>query len=447
MSAAAQKTRSRARGLLSSLIIDRRPLRVAAYRRLWTTTIVTAIGSQFTAVAVPKQVYDLTGSSGFVGLTGAVALVPLLVFGLWGGAIADTVDRRTVMLVSNAGIALTSALLWLQAFLGLDSVWVVLVLLGLQQAFFAVNMPTRTAAIARLVPVDLLPAAIALGSTVAQFGMVLGPLLAGTLLPFVGLSTLYLFDATALCLSMWAVWRLPKIPPLSGPQRRAGLRDVLDGFRYMAAQKVLLMSFLADIIAMVAGMPRALFPEMAERAFGDPPGGGIALGLLYSAIPVGALLCGISSGWLSRLRRHGAAVIVSVCVWGVAMAGFGLASSLWLAVVFLALGGAADMTSMVYRSAILQTAATDEMRGRMQGVFTVVVAGGPRIADLVHGWTAAATGTAAAAAGGGVLVVVLTVVAAACLPVFWRYRAPAATEAEAPAMTADEAGRPAAEPA
>jgi MFS family permease len=352
-----------------------------------------------------------------------------------------------VLLVSNAGIAVTSALLWMQAFLGLGSVWIVLVLLGVQQAFFAVNMPTRTAAISRLVPPELLPSAIALGSTVAQFGMVLGPLLAGTLLPVAGLSTLYLFDAVALCLTMWAVWRLPKIPPLSGQQRRAGLRDVLDGFRYMATQKILLMSFIADIIAMVAGMPRALFPEMAERTFGDPAGGGLALGLLYAAIPVGALLCGISSGWLSKVRRHGAAVVVSVCVWGVAMAGFGLASSLWLAVVFLAIGGAADMTSMVYRSAMLQTAATDEMRGRMQGVFTVVVAGGPRIADVVHGWTAAAAGTTVAAAGGGFLVVVLTVIAAVCVPVFWRYLAPPAVEPEPPAMTADEAARPAAEPA
>jgi MFS family permease len=446
VSDAAEKSRTRrARGLLSSLVIDRRPLRVPAYRRLWTSTIVTAIGSQFTAVAVPKQVYDLTHSSGFVGLTGAVALVPLLVFGLWGGAIADTVDRRTVLLVSNAGIALTSAMLWLQAFLGLGSVWVVLVLLGVQQAFFAVNMPTRTAAISRLVPPELLPSAIALGSTVAQFGMVLGPLLAGTLLPVAGLSTLYLVDALALGVTMWAVWRLPPIPPLSGPQRRAGLRDVLDGFRYLAMQKVLLVSFLADIIAMVAGMPRALFPEMAERTFGDPPGGGFALGALYAAVPVGALLCGISSGWLSRVRRHGVAVIVSVCVWGVAMAGFGLSPMLWLAVVFLAIGGAADMTSMVYRSAMLQEAATDEMRGRMQGVFTVVVAGGPRIADVVHGWTAAAAGTAAAAAGGGFLVVAGMIVLAVCVPVFWRYVAPSA--AEPPAVTAtDEPARPAAEP-
>ncbi|CAM3781132.1 MFS transporter [Kibdelosporangium persicum] len=381
------------------------------------------MGAQLTAVAVPKQVFDLTGSSGFVGLTGAVALVPLLVFGLWGGAIADMMDRRKLLLITNSGIALSSVLLWLQAAMELNSVWIVLLLLGLQQSFFAVNMPTRSAAIARLVPAELMPSAMALGSTVFTFGSVLGPLLAGVLLPVLGLSTLYLIDSVALILAMWAVWRLPPLPPLSGEIRRAGLRDVADGFRYLAGRSVLLASFLVDIIAMVAGMPRALFPEMAERTFGDPPGGGVALGWLYAAIPLGAFVMGLASGWLSKINRHGVGVIVAVCVWGAAMAGFGLSGSLWLAVVFLAIGGAADMVSAVYRSSILQTAAPDEMRGRMQGVFTVVVAGGPRLADLTHGWTAAATGTTVASAGGGFLVIVLTVGAAIWLSAFWRYRA------------------------
>ncbi|NRN69798.1 Transmembrane secretion effector [Kibdelosporangium sp. 4NS15] len=387
------------------------------------STAVTSMGAQLTAVAVPKQVFDLTGSSGFVGLTGAVALVPLLVFGLWGGAIADMMDRRKLLLITNSGIALSSVLLWLQAAMELNSVWIVLLLLGLQQSFFAVNMPTRSAAIARLVPAELMPSAMALGSTVFTFGSVLGPLLAGVLLPVLGLSTLYLIDSVALILAMWAVWRLPPLPPLSGEIRRAGLRDVADGFRYLAGRSVLLASFLVDIIAMVAGMPRALFPEMAERTFGDPPGGGVALGWLYAAIPLGAFVMGLASGWLSKINRHGVGVIVAVCVWGAAMAGFGLSGSLWLAVVFLAIGGAADMVSAVYRSSILQTAAPDEMRGRMQGVFTVVVAGGPRLADLTHGWTAAATGTTVASAGGGFLVIVLTVGAAIWLSAFWRYRA------------------------
>ncbi|WP_225978249.1 MFS transporter [Gandjariella thermophila] len=420
----APPTRTGLRRLLGAVVLDTRPLRVAPFRRLWASTAVTAIGSQLTAVAVPKQVFDLTGSSGYVGLSGAVALVPLLVFGVWGGAVADAVDRRRLLLVTNTGLAVTSALLWLQAAVGLGSVWVVLALLGLQQAFFAVNQPTRSASIARLVPVEQLPAAAALGSTVFTFGAVFGPLLAGALLPAVGLSTLYLADALALCLALWSVWRLPPLPPLDSAPRRAGLRDVADGFRYLATRGVLLASFLADVIAMVAGMPRALFPEMAERSFGDPPGGGSALGWLYAAIPLGALLCGLCSGWLSRVSRHGVGVTAAVVAWGLAMVGFGIAPSLPVAAGCLAVGGAADMVSMVFRNAILQAAATDEMRGRMQGVFTVVVAGGPRLADLMHGTVAAAVGTRWAASGGGVLVVLLMVLSVVLLPAFWRYRAP-----------------------
>jgi MFS family permease len=405
--------------------MDTRPLRIAPFRRLWVSGAVTTVGSQLTSVAVPKQVYDLTGSSGYVGLTGVAALVPLLVFGLWGGAIADTVDRRRLMLVTNTGVAATSALLWAQAWLGTDSVWVVLGLLSLNQVFYAMNMPTRSAVVARLVPEGLLPSAVALSSTMMQFGAVIGPMAAGALIPVVGLSTLYLLDSAALLCALYAVWRLPPLPPLNGPVRRAGLRDVLDGFRYLSTQRILLASFLLDIIAMVAGMPVALFPEMAQHTFGDPPGGGTALGWLYTAIPLGGLVCGVSSGWLTRVRRHGVAVTFAVCAWGAAVFGFGLSRSLLAAVVFMTLAGAADFASMVFRGAILQTATTDEMRGRLQGVFTVVVAGGPRVAIVTHGWAAAAVGTAAAAAGGGVLVIVLAATAVLLLPAFWRYTAPA----------------------
>ncbi|XVS65026.1 MFS transporter [Actinosynnema sp. CA-299493] len=422
------------RRVLGKIAIDTRPLRVVAYRRLWLSTIVTAVGSQLTAVAVPKQVYDLTGSSGWVGVAAGVALVPLLVFGLYGGAIADVVDRRKLLIVTNTGIAVTSVLLWVQAALHVDSVWLVIALLGLQQVFFAANAPARTASVARLVPAEQIPAATALSSTVMMFGGVFGPMAAGALMPVVGLSTLYLVDAVALTLTIWAVWKLPPLPPLSGTSRRAGLRDVVDGFRYLAVQKILLASFLLDIIAMVFGMPRALFPEMAENTFGDPPGGGLALGLLFAAIPLGAMLCGLTSGWTSRVTRHGVGVVLAVVAWGVAMVGFGLSHALWLAVVFLAIGGAADMISMVFRSAILQSAATDEMRGRMQGVFIVVVAGGPRLADLLHGTTGAMIGPGNATALGGVLVVVATGLAVLAIPAIKRYRfTPAVVDSGPPA--------------
>jgi MFS family permease len=301
---------------------------------------------------------------------------------------------------------------------------VVFALLGVQQAFVAIDIPARNAVIPRLVPGELVTPANALSFTVFMFGMVFGPLAAGALIPVVGLSTLYLIDTVALTVAVFLVLPLPALPPENGGPSRAGLREIASGFRYLSTQKVLLASFLADIVAMVAGMPRALFPEMAERTFGDPPGGGFALGWLYAAIPIGAAIMGLFSGWITRMRRQGVVVTLAVVAWGLFMAVFGVSQVLWLAVIFLALGGAADLVSAIHRGAILQTAATDEMRGRVQGVFTVVVAGGPRLADLTHGWGAEALGTAAATTAGGLLVVVLIIGAVASLPAFWRYLAP-----------------------
>ncbi|WP_037891744.1 MFS transporter [Streptomyces viridochromogenes] len=405
-------------------VMDTRPLRRPAYRRLWSSTIVTAVGSQLTAVAVPKQVYDITGSSAWVGAAGLAGLVPLVVFALWGGAIADSMDRRTLLLITNSGIAVTSVLFWLQAVTGLESVAVLMVLLAVQQAFWGVNSPARNASIARLVPAGELPAANALGSTVMQTGQVVGPLLAGVLIPVIGLAELYLIDALALCVTVWAVVRLPALPPRRAKataKRRAGVREIAEGFRYIALHKVLLLSFLADIIAMVCGMPRALFPQLASRTYASY-GEGLALGLLFAAIPIGAVTGGLFSGTFSRARRHGWMVIGAVVAWGVAITGFGLSGSLWLAVLFLALAGIADMVSMVFRGAILLSAADDEMRGRMQGVFTVVVAGGPRLADVLHGTAGSAFGARTATVGGGLLVVVLMLGLAAAVPALRRYR-------------------------
>ncbi|MFJ6130228.1 MFS transporter [Streptomyces griseoviridis] len=402
--------------------MDTRPLRVPAYRRLWTSTIVTAVGSQLTAVAVPKQIYDITGSSAWVGAASLAGLLPLIVFALWGGAVADTMDRRKLLLITNSGIAVTSVLFWVQAATGLGSVAVLMVLLAVQQAFWGLNAPARNASIARLVPAGQLAAANALGSTVMQTGQVVGPLLAGVLIPVIGLPELYLLDALALCVTVWAVYRLPLLPPLAGATaRRAGVREIAAGFRYISAHKVLLLSFLADIVAMVLGMPRALFPQLADTTY-SPWGGGFALGLLFAAIPIGAVLGGLFSGTFSRARRHGLMVIGAVVAWGAAIAGFGLSGNLWMAVVFLAVAGVADMVSMVFRGAILLSAATDEMRGRMQGVFTVVVAGGPRLADVLHGTAGSALGPRAAVAGGGILVVVVMLALAAAVPALRRYR-------------------------
>lgn len=419
--AAAPAARRRVR--LGNFVIDTAPLRFVAFRRLWVTGTITGVGSQLTAVAVPKQIYDLSGSSAMVGVSGAVALVPLVVFALWGGAIADVIDRRRLLLISSAGIALTSLLLAVQSFLGNHSVWVVLALLALQQAAFGINNPTRSAAIARLVPIEELPSANALNSTVMMSGLISGPLVAGALIPVLGVTLLYAIDTVGLTVMLYAIWRLPAIPPQAGTRSRAGIASIVDGFRYMGAHSVLLVSFLADLVAMVLGMPRALFPQLASTTFA-PSGAGLALGMLYAAIPIGSFAGGLVSGTFVRLRRPGVVVAFAVCGWGVAIAGFGLSRSLWVAAAFLALAGVADLVSMVLRGAILQQAAVDEMRGRMQGVFTVVVAGGPRLADLLHGTLGAAIGTRATIAGGGALSVVVMVVVLFAFPAFWRYTAP-----------------------
>ncbi|MFF3908002.1 MFS transporter [Streptomyces sp. NPDC001848] len=416
-----QPAQARARGW-RRWAMDTRPLRRPGYRRLWSSTIVTAVGSQLTAVAVPKQIYDITGSSAWVGYASLAGLLPLALFALWGGAIADSMDRRRLLLITNSGLAVTSVLFWLQAVTGLESVVVLMVLLALQQAFFGLNSPARNASIARLVPADELPAANALGSTVMQTGLVAGPLLAGALIPVIGLSELYLIDALALCVTVWAVVRLPALPPQAGAANsRAGWRAIAEGFRYISLHKVLLLSFLADIIAMVLGMPRALFPQLAARTFA-PYGEGLALGLLFAAIPIGAVLGGLLSGTFSRARRHGLMVIAAVIGWGAAIVGLGLTTNLWVAVAFLALAGVADMVSMVFRGAILLSAATDEMRGRMQGVFTVVVAGGPRLADALHGTVGSVLGARAAIVGGGLLVIAATLVLALATPALRTYR-------------------------
>ncbi|NHN54855.1 MFS transporter [Calidifontibacter sp. DB0510] len=418
---------------LRSLFADTAPLQTPAFRRLWSANIITVIGAQLTVVAVPAQIYAITGSSAYVGLTGLFGLVPLVIFGLYGGALADVMDRRKLLLVSTIGLIATSAVFFVQALLDLRNVWLILVVFAIQQAFFAINQPTRSAVLPRLLPAHQLPAANALNMTVMQFGAIAGPLVGGALIPVLGYSLLYLIDTVSLFATLWAVVTLPPLPPTGAPGQRAGVRSVLEGLAYLRGHPVLLMSFLVDIIAMVCGMPRALFPQIAHESFGGPVDGGLAFALLFAAIPAGAVLGGIFSGWVSRVERQGLAVIVVIVGWGASIVLFGLAVGaargaadvwLWLALLGLVLAGAADMASAAFRSTMLQDAADDDVRGRLQGVFIVVVAGGPRIADVVHGAGAAMVGTAAAAAGGGVLVIVGVVAAALAVPVFVRYRVP-----------------------
>lgn len=421
---------------IRGLFADTTPLRDPHFRRLWSANIITVIGAQLTVVAVPAQIYAITGSSAYVGLTGLFGLVPLVVFGLWGGALADVLDRRTILVVTTLGLVATSAGFWLQAAAGVDDVWLLLGLFAVQQAFFAVNQPTRSAILPRLLPDEQLPAANALNMTVMMAGAIAGPLVGGALIPVIGFSWLYLVDTITLFATLSAVVRLPRLA-VEGAVGTPGLRAVVDGLRYLRGHPVLLMSFVVDLIAMIFGMPRALFPEVAHVDFGGPAEGGLAFALLFAAIPIGAVIGGVLSGWVSRVRRQGLAVVVAIVVWGLAITGFGLAVGfagvspdlmLAVAVLMLVIGGAADMASAAFRQSMLQSAAADAVRGRLQGVFIVVVAGGPRIADVAHGGVAAVVGTAVTAAAGGVLVVVLVVAAALAVPVFVRYRLGAAAE-------------------
>lgn len=409
---------------MRSWAIDTTPLRNPAYRRLFWGVAATMLGQQMTLVAVPFQVYALTGDSLMVGVTSMVALVPLIVFGLLGGAIADSMDRRRLMLVTSAGAAVTSALLAVQALLPGDGNLAVLwVLTACVSAFAAVNQPTRSAAIPALVGAAGVPAANALSMTVRQVGVIVGPLLAAVLIGAGELFLTYAVDALGFLVAALLLRGLPSLPPGrdAGPLRLgAAVRGVGEGFAFLRTQPVLLMTFVVDIVAMCFAWPQAVFPELSETRFTDSPN---ALGWLFAGVSIGALLMGFTSGWVSRVDRQGAVVLAAIAVWGVAIIGFGWADSLWLAVLFLAVAGAGDMVSAVLRSSMLQIAAPEEMRGRMQGVFIVVVAGGPRLGDLRAGALASAASVTVAMVSGGVVVVLAMALVAVLVPSFWLFRA------------------------
>jgi MFS family permease len=402
---------------------------------MWLGNAVSFFGYQFTAVAVPVQMFALTRSSAWVGLLGVAALVPLLVFGLWGGAAADVLDRRRLLLAGSALAWLATGGLLLQALFGAARPALLLALVAVQSAGFAISSPTRQAIIPRLVPADLVPSANTLGYTSSTAGGVFGPLAAGLVLAAwpagtgagAGITVAYAVDAVLFTVSMWATWRLPPLPPVPAgpdvdgepaPRPSAGLRGIADGLRYLATTPVLMLSLGIDMIAMVLAMPRALFPEVAAERFG----GGSAVGWLFSAIAIGSVLGGLTSGWIGRIHRQGVALVIAVVGWGVAIGFAGLADQLWLMVALLAVAGAADLVSAVYRQSILQTYAPDRLRGRLQGVHSAVVVGGPRLGDLRAGTTAEIVGPATAWAAGGFVAAGLAVVLALASPGLVRYR-------------------------
>ncbi|MFI5765525.1 MFS transporter [Streptomyces sp. NPDC051563] len=376
---------------------DLTPLRTSPdFRRLWFGGIVSWLGQAMTALAISLQVYEITGSSFSVGLVGLCSLVPLVTFGLYGGAIADTVDRRKLGLVSALGLAALSFALAGAALMDYHRVWLLYSVVALQSLCGALNGPARSAMIPRLLPAEQLPAANALNSVVMTFGMTAGPALGGVVVGWWGYQAAYLIDAVTFGAALYATWRLPPMKPEEAG--RTGRASVLDGLRFLGTRPNIRMTFFSDLAAMVLAQPRALFPAVAVLWYG---GDAKTVGLLVAAPAVGALLGGLLSGWQGRIRRHGVAILLSVAGWGLAVAVFGLTRNLWLGLLFLALAGCADSISMVFRTTMLQAATPDGMRGRLQGVFIVVVAGGPRLGDFLAGTAAELTSPTLAITGGG----------------------------------------------
>ncbi|GAA4209607.1 MFS transporter [Microbispora amethystogenes] len=405
--------------VLKRVALDTRPLAIPAYRRLLVGQGVSFVGFQLTAVAVSGQVYSITGSSLWVGMLGPVSLVPLVVFGLWGGAVADAMDRRRLLLAGSVVAWVSTIALLLHAWSGLGSVHLILAVIALQSIGFAVTSATRGAIIPRIVPTERVAAANTLNFLVSSVGTVVGPLLAGVVLARGGYALAYLIDAVLFGAGFYAAVRLPSLAPL-GEISRPGLRSVADGLAYVVSRPVVLMSFVVDIIAMAFAMPRALFPEMTAERFG---GSAVAFGWLSASIAIGAVAAGLLSGWIGRVRRQGVALTLVIALWGVTVSAAALAQPLWLVVALLAVGGAIDLASAVWRQTILQTYAPDEMRGRLQGVFMVVVAGGPRLGDLRAGATADTFGLVPSWAGGGLVCALLVLVAGFAVPAFRRYEA------------------------
>ena len=419
------------------LLLDATPLRVSpAYRRLWLGLSVSNLGGQLTVVAVGLQVYHLTRSTFAVGVLGLFALVPLVVLGLYGGSIADHADRRTVALVASSVAWVAVLGLVAQAIVHSTSVGVLDALVALESGAGAVNAPARGAIIPRLLDPRQMPAANAWQTLGWNIALTVGPLLGAGMVALGGYGLAYGTDALLFTFALAALYRLPPVPPerAAGGRSRAGLGSVLDGLRYLGTQPNVRMTFLVDLAAMVFSSPRVLFPAIGVVYLG---GGATTTGALTAAVAVGAVLSGLLSGGLARVRWQGRTIVWSITAWGASIVVLGavlvhvgrgtptqvVRGGLVAVLVALAFAGAADNTSAVFRQTILQTATPDDMRGRLQGVFTVVVSGGPRLGELGLGAVSSRLGEGWAAVVGGAACLVVLWLLVVAQPRFWRYDA------------------------
>jgi MFS family permease len=354
-----------------------------------------------------------------VGLLALCELVPLLTLTIYGGAIADAFDRRRLLLRTETGLAVVAALFAVNAALPHPRVWAIYVLVALTVSVFSLGVAGMTSLIPRLVDHEDLASANALEGVYSSTTSVAGPALAGLFIAVAGLTGAYVLDSITFAASLWAIWRLPALAPAEDAERPS-LRSIGEGFRYVRSQKVVLGMFLTDSNAMVFGMPRALFPALALSRFHRGAG---VLGLMYAAPYAGALVSSLLSGWIKHVRRQGLVVAVAAACWGAAIAAFGLAGNLWLALFFLACAGAADNISAVMRSTILWSVTPDSLRGRVAGIEFAQVASTPALGDLEAGVLASLTSLRFSIVSGGLACIGGTVLIALAVPAFIRYDA------------------------
>jgi len=416
---------------LRAVAVDVTPLRTSRdFRLLWTGELVSETGSQIALVAIYVQVFALTGSVAAVGLVGLVQLVPLAFAALLGGPVIDAHDRRRLLLIGQCGQAAGSALLLLGALAGHPPLALVYAGAAVVAGFGGFSLSVRSSMTPNLVPNAQLSAALSLNQVMWNTSLIVGPAVGGIVIAQAGFSWAYGIDVATFAATIVACLLMRPQVPSGRPvdeEREAeagalsrGWQDITEGFRFLRGRRVLQSTFYVDLIAMIFGMPRALFPVLAMTQFGAGPE---IVGVLFSAVSVGALLGALSAGWVSRIRRQGLAVLWAVVVWGLGIVGFGLSGdSLPLAVSCLAVAGAADVVSAVFRSTILQTTVPDNLRGRMSAVHILVVVGGPRVGDVEAGLVAALTTPTIAVLTGGLACIIGVGVLALAVPEFARYR-------------------------
>lgn len=401
------------------LIVDITPLRESPrFRILYLGQLLAHFGRQITVVAVPYQVFLLTGSTLAVGALGIAQFIPLIAVSLVGGAVADAFDRRKLLVAGHVLLAMTAVGLMLNASAAEPAVWPLYALSAVSAALSAINGPARMAAIPALLRRELLPSGFALNSTMHEVGAAVGPALAGVLIAQYSLRFTYAAEAVALAAAAFTLaWVGPLRP--EGGGRAVSVSSIVEGLTYLKGQPLLQSGFLIDLNAMVFGMPHALFPALGTVIFG---GDASTVGLLYAAPGVGALIAALTSGWAGTVSRRGRIVVIAVVIWGVAITIFGLIGHLPLALLLLAVAGAADVVSVVFRNTILQLVVPDSLRGRLSAVHTAVVGGGPRLGDLEAGAVASLTSVRFSVVSGGIACVIGALAIARFMPQLWRYR-------------------------